>query len=132
MEQYGSRPVLNANSPYRSKAEVQIARLLERSGIDYKYEYPVAVVDRGKTRLWYADFYLPGYGIIIEYFGVNGDSQYEQRKKHKMKTYKEAGIEGLFLTEKSLQGDWPTKIMAGIEDILKNRLDKFYNRQASK
>ncbi len=70
--------------------------------------------------------------MIIEYFGVNGVRGYDERKKHKMDVYKEAGIEGLFLTEKSLEGDWPTKIMAGIEDILKNRLDKFYNRQASK
>lgn len=132
MRAYGRCYEQTSEQQYKSRAEVQIARLLEKSGINYKYEYPLAVIDKGKTRIWYPDFYLPEYGMIIEYFGVNGDSQYDERKKHKMDVYKEAGIEGLFLTEKSLEGDWPTKIMAGIEDILKNRLDKFYNRQASK
>jgi hypothetical protein len=63
MEQYGSRPVLNANLPYRSKPELQIARLLEQNSIAYKYEHPMAVVDRGKTKIWYPDFYLPEYGM---------------------------------------------------------------------
>ena len=38
----------------------------------------------------------------------------ERLQKHKMDVYKEAGIEGLFLTDKSLYGDWPTKIVVGI------------------
>jgi len=115
-------------SSYKSKAEVQIGRFLEKSNINYKYEHPLAVIDRGKTRIWYPDFYLPGYGIIIEYFGVNGDKGYEKRTKHKQEVYKASGIEGVFLNEDSLKGDWPTKITGQIEDILKKRLDRFYNR----
>jgi len=112
----------------RKSREVQIARLLERNRIKYKYEHPVAVVDRGKTRIWYPDFYLPEYAMIIEYFGVNGDSGYNERTKHKVNVYKQAGIEGVFLDESSLKGDWPNKIIGRVEDILKNRLDRFYNR----
>ncbi len=112
----------------KSRGEVQIARLLERNRIKYKYEQPLAVIDRGKTRIWYPDFYLPEYAMIIEYFGVNGDSGYNERIKHKVEVYKQAGIEGLFLNESSLKGDWPNKIMGQVEDILKNRLDRFYNR----
>lgn len=112
----------------KSKAEIQIARLLERNGIAYKYEYPMAVIDHGKTRIWYPDFYLSDYGAIIEYFGMNGDSGYEKRKRHKIEVYKKTGIEGVFLTEASLKGDWPTKIMGQIEGILKTRMDKFYKR----
>lgn len=111
---------------------MQIARLLERNRIKYKYEHPLAVIDRGKTRIWYPDFYLPEYAMIIEYFGVNGDSGYNERTKHKVDVYKQAGIEGLFLNESSLKGDWPNKIMGQVEDILKSRLDRFYNRQDSK
>ena len=113
----------------KSRGEVQIARLLERNRIKYKYEQPLAVIDRGKTRIWYPDFYLPEYAMIIEYFGVNGDSGYNERTKHKVDVYKQAGIEGVFLDESSLKGDWPNKIMGQVEDILKNRLDRFYNRQ---
>jgi hypothetical protein len=129
MEQYSSGPVVNAKLPYRSKPELQIARLLERSNIAYKYEHPVAVIDRGRTRIWYPDFYLPEYGMIIEYFGINGSLDYDERTRHKTQVYKENGIEGLFLKDQSLKGDWPTKIMGQIEDILKNRLDRFYGRQ---
>ena len=92
---------------YKSWGEEQIARLLDRSRINYQYEYPVAVVDRGKTRIYYPDFRLPEYGLIIEYFGVNGDSGYDKRKRHKIEVYKKAGIDGLYLTRDSLRGDWP-------------------------
>jgi len=112
---------------YKSWGEEQIARLLDRNGIAYFYEYPQAVVDQGKVRTWYPDFHLPEYGLIIEYFGVNGDPGYDQRTQHKMEVYKQAGIEGLFLTRESFKGDWPTRIMNQIEGILRNRLDKFYN-----
>lgn len=114
---------------YKSQGETQIARLLEREGVSYKYEYPLAVVDRGKVRIYYPDFRLPEYGIIIEYFGLNGKSDYGERTKHKMEVYKKAGVEGLFLTKESFKGDWPTRIMSRIERILKNRLDNFYNRR---
>lgn len=116
---------------YKSWGEKQIARLLDRSRITYQYEYPIAVVDKGKTRLYYPDFRLPEYGLIIEYFGVNGNPDYDERKRHKIEVYKKMGIDGLFLTRDSLRGDWPGRIMGQIEDVLKNRLDRFYNRQAS-
>ena len=51
---------------FKSKGEIEIAELLEKSGIEYRYEQPLAVVDRGKVRTLYPDFYLPEYGIIIE------------------------------------------------------------------
>ena len=113
---------------YKSWGEEQIARLLERNRIPFQYEYPIAVIDRGKTRIYYPDFRLPEYGLIIEYFGINGDSGYDQQKEHKIEVYKNAGIEGLFLTRDSLRGDWPARIIGQIEDTLKNRLERFYNR----
>ena len=119
------------NPSYNSWGEEQIARLLDRSRITYQYEYPVAVVDRGKTRIYYPDFRLPEYGLIIEYFGVNGDSGYDQRRRHKIEVYREAGIDGLFLTRDSLRGDWPKKILGEIEDILKGRLEKFYGHSCN-
>jgi len=113
---------------FKSKGEVQIARMLEREGIVYKYEHPVAVADRGKTKIWYPDFYLMEYGMIIEYFGVNGDAGYDEQARHKMEVYKQNGIEGLFLTESCFKGDWPRSIMGRIEDILKSRLERFCGR----
>jgi hypothetical protein len=110
---------------YRSRGEEQIARLLNRHGIAYKHEHPTAVVDHGKTKIWYPDFYLPEYGVIIEYFGMNDDPGYRKRAEHKMQVYRETGIEGVFLTEESLRGDWPARITRQIEGILEERTDRF-------
>lgn len=118
------------SQPYKSWGEEQIARLLDRHGISYQYEYPLAVLDGGKLRIYYADFRLPEQGLIIEYFGVNGNSDYDERARHKIEVYKQAGIEGLFLTRDFLRGDRPNKILGQIEEIMKNRLDRFYNRQS--
>lgn len=131
MESYGRCSDGSIERVYKSRGEEQIARLFERNGIAYRYEQPVAVVDRGKTRVWYPDFYLPEYGMIIEYFGVNGDPGYNERTKHKREVYKRTGIEGVFLTNESFKGDWPRRIMSQIEGILKKRLDRFYNRAFS-
>ena len=111
---------------YRSKAEVQIARLLDREGIAFRYEHPLAVSDRERIRIWYPDFTLPEYGMIIEYFGMNDDPGYRRRAEHKMQVYRETGIEGVFLTEESLRGDWPAKVVGQIEGILRERMDRFY------
>lgn len=113
---------------YASKPEVQIARLLHREGIAYRYEHPLAVIDRGRVRIWYPDFYLPEYGMIIEYFGVNGDADYDRRTAHKLEVYKSAGIDGVFLTEATLKRQWPTGIITRIEDILEQRLRRFHDR----
>ena len=113
---------------YKSWGEKQIARLLDRNGIAYQYEYPVAMVDRGKPRLCYPDFRLPEYGFIIGYFGVNSDSHYDHKRRHKLEVYEKAGIDGLFLTRDSWRGDWPAKILGQIEDLLRNRVDRFYHR----
>ena len=118
----------STKQPYKSWGEEQIARLLERNRISYQYEYPLAVQDRGKLRIYYPDFRLPEQGLIIEYFGMNGNSDYDKRTKHKLEVYRQAGIDGLFLTRDSLRGDWPKKIISQLEGVLKDRLNRFYNR----
>lgn len=122
----------NTKQDYKSWGEEQIARLLERNKIAYQYERPLAVMDNGKTRIWYPDFQLPGYGMIIEYFGVNGKRDYDEQARHKMEIYRQNGIEGLFLNESCFRGDWPGRIMGQIEGILKNRVKRFYNREQRK
>jgi len=111
---------------YRSKAEIQIARLLDRERIAFRYEHPLAVIDRRMLRIWYPDFSLSHYGMIIEYFGMNGDPGYRKRSEHKVQVYRENGIDGLFLTEESFKGDWPAQIIGQIKGILQRRLDRFY------
>lgn len=116
------------NLNFKSWGEIQIARLLERNRIKYIYEQPTAVVDQGKTKIWYPDYTLKDYGMIIEYFGVNGKSDYDLQALHKMQVYRDNGIEGLFLTSECFKGDWPSRIIRQIEDVLCRRMDRFHRR----
>ena len=113
---------------FKSQGEIQIARLLDRQGIRYMYEHPLAVVDRGKARIWYPDFQLPEYGIVMEYFGVTGKGSYDDQVKHKMEVYGQMGLEGVFLKEPCFKGDWPGRVLDQIEGILQNRLKRFQLR----
>ena len=125
MEHAGKNLGGGIESSYKSWGEEQIARLLDRNGIAFQYEYPLALHDRGKLRLYYPDFTLPECGMILEYFGVNGNPEYDQKTRRKLKVYQNAGIDGLYLTRESLRGDWPTTILNGIEGILQARLNRF-------
>lgn len=72
--------LLENRHQFSSRGETQISRLLDRVGIAYRYEHPLAVIDNNKSksklRIWYPDFQLPQYGIIIEYFGLTGKPDY--------------------------------------------------------
>ncbi len=118
----------NSDPAFRSWGEEQIARLFERNTIAYQYEYPLAIQDQGKVRIYYPDFRLPEYGLIVEYFGVNNDPAYDKRTEHKIAAYKQAGIDGLFLTRDSLRGDWPNRILGQIEHLLHKRINRFQRR----
>jgi len=107
----------------KSEGERQIERLLRRCGLVYRYEHPLAVVERGKTRLWYPDFFLPEYGIIIEYAGLNG-KEYEAGLRYKKAVYEEMGIPAVFLSPESFRGYWPARLLEQIEEIEAGRAEK--------
>ena len=111
-------------SSFKSKGEREIAGFLEDQQIAYQYEYPLAVNDREKTRIWYPDFRLPEYGMILEYFGMNGDSSYNEQMAHKMKVYQDAGINGIYLTESTMRGPWQEMVIERIEQTLEGKLRK--------
>lgn len=86
----------------------------------------MAVYDRGQLRIWYPDFRLPDQGIIIEYFGIKGDPEYDKSAQRRMEVYRQNRIDGLYLTQESFHGDWPGRMLNQIEGILHGRLDRFY------
>lgn len=56
----------------KSYGEMDIANFLYQNGIAYEYEKEYEHETRTKDRsAYYPDFYLPDYGIYIEYFGIN-------------------------------------------------------------
>jgi len=43
---------------------------------------------------------------------------------HKMKAYKEAGIDGIYLTESTMKGPWQEMLIERIEQTLEGKLRK--------
>lgn len=119
----------NYNLPYKSRGERYIADFLEGSDINFQYEYPLAIKDRDQVRIWYPDFTLPEYNMIIEYFGMNGDAAYNQQIAHKMSAYKQAGVDGIYLVESSFLGNWRDQILDKIEVALDDKLEKIRDKR---
>jgi hypothetical protein len=81
----------------RSNSERAIADYFSRSGIRYVYEQP-AVGRWGSRRIGRPDFYLPDYGVCVEYWGLvslpDGSARlrYEWSRRWKMGQYHRKGI----------------------------------------
>lgn len=116
--------IYNPTSKYKSRGERQIAGFLESRGIDFQYEYPLAIRDRGQVRIWYPDFRLPQYGMIMEYFGMEGKAGYDEQMAHKIAAYKQARVPGIYLVESSFLGDWQGYILDRIEREMKMRFQR--------
>lgn len=110
---------------FRSWGEAQIGRLLDRCGIPYQHEPPVAVVDRGKTRIWYPDFQLVNQGILLEYCGRCGDVAYAQGVDHKRGVYEANGLTALMFTPALFKGNWSARVLDEIDTALAERLEAF-------
>lgn len=113
---------------YKSEGERQIAWLLKSRGIRFHYEHPLAVVDRGKTRIWYPDFFLPEYGMVIEYIGMTGDSHYQKGVERKRDCYQAMGLPAILLDKEYFTGYWPGRLFSQIEDKLAHALSRFQEK----
>ena len=113
-----------AEEQYRSRREGEIAGMLRRYSLSFKHEHPLAVKDRGRVRIWYPDILLPEQGVLVEYCGLNGNSDYDAGIEHKKQVYSELGLPALFLAEGDLKGFWPDKLLEWLEAVQIRRLQK--------
>ena len=113
------------STAFRSWGEAQIGRMLDCHGIRYLHEHPLAVIDRGRPRIWYPDFQLPGYGIIMEYFGRVHDPSYAEGMIRKKRVYQENGVSALTYTPDIFHGNWPDRILGDIQGVLADRIKTF-------
>ncbi len=107
---------------YKSKAERRIADFLEINGIVFTYEKPTAVIDSGKTRIWYPDFTLSS-GIVIEYIGITNNTDYAKSSIHKLKVYKDNLIPVIALKPKDINRWWKSNLLEKIHEMLKNNIN---------
>jgi len=119
--------IANGQNSFKSRGEREIARFLDERGISFCYEYPLAIVDRDKTRLVYPDFRLQEYDVIIEYFGMNGNREYNEQAARKMASYNESGFNAIFLFDSTMRGNWREMVIERIAQTLEGRLRKLQN-----
>ncbi len=72
----------------RSRAEVIIDNLLYQYGLVHAYERKIIIGDEEVL----SDFYLPAGKVYIEFWGLEDDPKYAERKKKKIEFYKKNDI----------------------------------------
>ena len=99
--------------------EREIGGLLTDRRIPFVYEKPTAVMDAGKLKVWYPDFSLQ-YGLIIEYFGVNGERDYINRTRHKLRVYQANQLDTIPLYPSDIIPAWQGRLIDRIGSALEN------------
>jgi hypothetical protein len=122
---------LNRYAPYKSWGEHRVAGLLDRYGLPFIYEKPTAVVDSGQVRIWYPDFTLR-HGLLIEYFGIIGDPQYDLRTQHKLRVYGQNQFDVLPVYRNDLGRGWDDNLLGRIDRTLENRLTSYRSAVGSR
>lgn len=100
----------------RSKAEMLIDNWLYQYGLVHAYERKLPIDEDV-----YCDFYIPsGNGrpqaVYIEFWGLENDTKYTERKNKKIEIYRREGLSLIELTDSDLQN---------IDDILAKKLRQF-------
>ncbi|NBC29693.1 MAG: glycerol kinase [Spirochaetes bacterium] len=81
----------------RSRAEVMIDDALYDYGLAHAYERRVPVEEE-----LYSDFYLPSKGVYIEYWGLENQAKYVERKNKKIAIYQKYHLPLIELNEDHL------------------------------
>ncbi|MBR9677488.1 hypothetical protein GOV04_05075 [Candidatus Woesearchaeota archaeon] len=119
---------------YKSKGERAIAEILKKHSIDFEYEYPLLIKeqkdgDGEKLRIWYPDFWLPKYSIVIEYFGVQGDDNYDKGKKAKLNAYKKLDIDCISVKPSTINKNLQAYLLMTISRMINDKVRHFENRK---
>ncbi|TLS54144.1 glycerol kinase [Paenibacillus antri] len=95
----------------RSRAEMLIDNWLYMSEIVHAYERKLPVEEEV-----YCDFYLPVGKVYIEYWGLENDERYKERKRQKVEIYAKYGFNLIEIEDADIQN---------LDDILPKKLLKF-------
>ena len=114
---------------FRSKAESKIALFLEDNKIKYNYEQAVIVNDENnKQRIWYPDFYLPEYGVYLEYYGLAGQKEYDIGIKRKESAYRKSDIDVIPIYPWILKDNWKGYVMQELKQTVSRRYKRLKAR----
>ncbi len=77
-------------------------------------------MDDGKIKIWYPDFSLQ-YGLLIEYFGITGNTEYLERSRHKLNVYRANLFDVIPLYPSDVIPPWQNRLIDQVEEVLVNR-----------
>lgn len=80
---FRGKPLQTHTCRVRGKGEKVIANCLTANGISYIYEQPLSL---GES-LIHPDFYLPVYGVYVEFWGMNRDDDHRKMRDRKISLY---------------------------------------------
>jgi len=120
MDNYHYHPI-GRRPEYKSRVERQIGDFLAERQIPFIYEKPTAVMDRGLLRIFYPDFSLQA-GLLVEYFGVNGDDRYAEQARHKLSVYRDNQLDTIPLYPPDIIPGWGDRLIDRIGYPMENRL----------
>jgi hypothetical protein len=104
----------------KSEGEKKVWKFLNELGIDVRYEQPFMIQDsHNYWRIFYPDFYLPDFGILIEYYGVENNENYDKIRDDKKEAYSNTGMACIPLH--GLKENWQDYILKMIKTISKRR-----------
>jgi hypothetical protein len=95
----------------RSRAEIIIDNWLYMSELVHAYERKLPISEEV-----YCDFYLPVGKVYIEYWGMENDERYRERKRQKLEIYRKYGFNLIELIDSDIQN---------LDDIMPIKLLKF-------
>lgn len=102
----------------RSRAEVLIDNWLYMYGIVHAYERKLPIEQEA-----YCNFYLPFGSVYIEYWGLENDAKYRQRKERKLEIYKENGFNLIEIQDADIKN---------LDDILPKKAVSLWNKNELK
>lgn len=96
----------------RSRAEVIIDDYLYHNGITHAYERRLPLEDEDVL----SDFYIPGGNVFIEFWGIEENKQYQERKKKKLEVYAREGFQLIELNNSDIES---------LDDVLPRKLRSY-------
>ena len=96
----------------RSRAEAMIDDYLYRNGIAHAYERRLPGIDEDVL----SDFYILKGNVFIEFWGMEENEKYAERKKKKLEIYAREGFSLIEMNDNDIQS---------IDDILPRKLKKY-------
>ncbi|MFQ5474672.1 MAG: hypothetical protein ACE5DM_02445 [Candidatus Nanoarchaeia archaeon] len=105
-------------------AERKIGDFLDSVGIKYVYENPQLIEQdyHGKKflRIFYPDFFLTEYGILLEFWGMHKNKEYAKGMEKKKQDYY---YNWLFVVNVyNLEGNWQQYILDKIKTVSEHRM----------